>query len=102
MRLFGGENKSKDFEPELEGENAGVVIHITPIAIYLYISKTGTPSSANKSVLSFEDLDGNYIEVRGTYISVGMQSINDLDTTLAKYGIDKINLPIIKIDIRNW
>ncbi|MFY0516316.1 hypothetical protein ACOMCU_00600 [Lysinibacillus sp. UGB7] len=100
MGLLGRES-SGIYEPELEGVNAGVVIQITSIAVYLYISKTGTPSSTNNSALSFEDLDSNYIEVSGTYISVGMKSIHDLDATLTKFGIDNINLPIIKIEIRN-
>lgn len=89
------ENKIEEDEDK---EKPVLLIHITRIAVYLYTFKQGIPFINDSSTVRFDDLDGNAVEINGTYIHTEMKSINDLDDTIAKFGLNNIKLPIIKIE----
>ena len=84
-----------------EGQDFGLVIHFTPVAIYLYVSAEGVISQDLESTgLDMEDLNGNYIGIDGSYITLELQSTNAIEKAIKQYGLDSFEIPIIKIPVR--
>lgn len=102
MSFFRKKEKSVKEETSVEKKRIGLVIHLTPIAIYLYISENGTVSSyLNGSRLHMEDLEGNYIGINGSYITLALSNESEIENTILKFGLKNANLPIIKTKVRD-
>ncbi|MEH6941311.1 hypothetical protein [Bacillus sp. JJ722] len=92
--MFGFRKLEEQTEYE---ETIGVVIHITPAVIYLFISEDGElPSNVNSSSISMRDMEGRYMEIGGSYITLQLDSLNDIDKMIKDYGLDTTNLPVIR------
>lgn len=92
--------KEKEIPTSEEVEEIGMIIHFTPSATCIYISKEGVISSdIDSSSISMKDMEGRYIEINGTYIVLEVYSISEIQTQIEKYRLETLGLPIIQIEV---
>lgn len=92
--------KEKEITTSEELETIGIIIHFTPSATCIYISKEGVISSnMASSSISMVDMEGNYIEINGTYIVLEIDGISEIQKQIEKYRLESLGLPIIQIEV---
>ena len=99
MSFFKKEKNETKVEEQVKEKKIGLVIQITEIAVYVYISrKTYISTYGSEALLNMEDMDGNYIGVNGNYITLEVNE-SQIEQTLEKFGVKNISLPVIKIEV---
>jgi len=97
MALF---RKKEEVEAKEEKE-LGLVIQFTPVAVYVYVSMDGYIASyGDGSTLDMEDLEGNYIGINGTYITLCLSEESQIEEYIKKFGLTKADMPVIRINVR--
>ncbi|MFS8352718.1 hypothetical protein ABHN12_16355 [Bacillus nitratireducens] len=86
--VFKNDDKSQD-------DTLGVIIHFTPIAIYLYTCDEYIETF--DGALTFENENGNQVEIGGTFISLEVDANFRMDDLIFDYKLNESNLPIIEL-----
>ena len=80
---------------QTDNDTLGVIIHFTPIAIYLYICDEYIATF--DSALTFETENGNQVEIGGTFISLEVDANFRMDDIIFDYKLKESNLPIVEL-----
>ncbi|MDW3036042.1 hypothetical protein WN777_16635 [Bacillus pacificus] len=78
-----------------QGDTLGVIIHFTPVAIYLYTCDEYIETF--EGALTFENENGNQVEIGGTFISLEVDANFRMDDLIFDYKLKKSNLPIVEL-----
>lgn len=84
-----------DWQDEMIEEEIGILIHYTSVAVYMYICSEGRIE--NEDVLL--DSAGRETIVQGNTILIVVESITELDEIIELYGLNKMALPLITIEV---
>jgi hypothetical protein len=76
-------------------DTLGVIIHFTPIAIYLYTCDEYIETF--DGTLTFETENGNQVEIGGTFISLEVDANFRMDDIIFGYKLKESNLPIVEL-----
>ena len=99
--IFPRKKKKEEELLEEEEQECGLVIQFTPVAIYLYVSEDGFISGDfGGAGLDMEDLEGNYIGIDGTYITLELYGVEAVEQAIKQYSLDSFDLPVIRIPVR--
>lgn len=91
---------SSDEEDEWEEEeDMGVLIHFTPVAIFVYRSKEEIITSDSSGVYRLIDAEGKERELSGNVLSFEVNSQQELDAKLQAYHITDSLLPVIHMEV---
>lgn len=85
---FNNDDKSQD-------DTLGVIIHFTPIAIYVYTCDEYIETF--DGALTFENENGNQVEIGGTFISIEVDATFRMDDLIFDYKLKESNLPIVEL-----
>lgn len=78
-----------------DDDTLGVIIHFTPIAIYLYTCDEYIETF--DGALTFETENGNQVEIGGTFISLEVDANFRMDDIIFDYKLKESNLPIVEL-----
>lgn len=92
--------KKKDVEVVKDEpiQKIGVIIQFTQSVIYVYISRKSI-IKGNTASISMKDMEGNYMEISGTFINLELNSVNEIDKNLDKFDIYVLGLPVVVIEV---
>ncbi|GLV61381.1 hypothetical protein Bmyc01_00510 [Bacillus mycoides] len=76
-------------------DTLGVIIHFTPIAIYLYTCDEYI--AIFDGALTFETENGKQVEIGGTLISLEVDVNFRMDDIIFNYKLKESNLPIVEL-----
>ncbi|MGD6890867.1 hypothetical protein [Bacillus mobilis] len=76
-------------------DTLGVIMHFTPIAIYVYTCDEYIETF--DGALTFENEHGNQVEIGGTFISLEVDANFRMDDLIFDYKLKESNLPIIEL-----
>ncbi|NWK69114.1 hypothetical protein HWX41_08430 [Bacillus paramycoides] len=78
-----------------QDDTLGVIIHFTPIAIYLYTCDEYIETF--EGALTFENENGKQVEIGGTFISLEVDANFRMDDLIFDYKLKESNLPIVEL-----
>ena len=95
---------SKNVEDKVveEEDTIGVVLHFLPHLICIYVCKDDSIDFFDGAYIEMMDLQGNYIGVSGTIISLEIKSMDEFNTIQEQYGIKESGLPVKVIEVQEY
>ncbi|MED2737257.1 hypothetical protein [Bacillus toyonensis] len=93
-------NKNKEETMENEKSKAGVIIHFTPAAIFVYTCDEYLEGF--EGTITFKNSLGNRSEIGGTFISIEVEDEYPTSKIIKEYKLDTMNLPIIEMNAYNY
>lgn len=101
--MFGRRQRHSTNEVNTNDPEVGLVIQITPAIVYLYVSYEGViENEFEQNGISMMDLKGNDISIDGSYINLSLQSRNDVQLAKERFGLNRLNVPIIEIEVEPY
>ena len=79
----------------IEEQGLGILIHYTSAAVYMYICQEGRIE--NDDVLV--DVAGRETIVQGNTISIVLDKPTEIAEIIELYGLNKMNLPLMTLDV---
>ena len=101
FNLFKNENakdtnlNERDFINEEDGLGVGILIHYTPIAVYMYLSTDILIENGD----TLYDSKHREIIVQGNSVSITLNDKSEIPEIIDLYGLNNNNLPLITIDV---
>lgn len=95
--------KEKDEQEENEviltpAKKIGVLVHFTPVAIYVYFSNKSFSTTMHSSSIHMTNENEDYFMISGTFVTFEVKE-SEVDLYLSdKYKLDEFNVPLIKVD----
>lgn len=89
-----GDNNEMDLLHEDEG-GIGVLIHYTPVAVYMYLSTDILIENGD----TLYDSKKREILVQGNSVSITLNNKSEIPEIIELYGLNNMNLPLITIEV---
>lgn len=91
--MFSNRTKEEPVESKLERR---AIVHITPIAIFIYECEGRPHFNRLRPSIDLEDKDGNFVGLSGTLMSFVIPEKKSVDEVLREYSLLDLNLPIVR------
>ncbi|WP_088363020.1 hypothetical protein [Bacillus cereus] len=89
-------SKKKEETSSSEKITAGVLIHFTPVAIFVYTCDEYLEGF--EGTVTFKNDLGNRTEIGGAFISIEVEDDYPTLKIIEEYKLDTMNLPIIELN----
>lgn len=91
----GYDNEMDMLHEDEEELGIGVLIHYTPVAVYMYLSTDILIENGD----TLYDSKLREIIVQGNSVSISLNNKREIPEIIELYGLNKMNLPLITIEV---
>lgn len=91
--MFSNRKKEEPVEKKIERR---AIVHITPVAIFIYECEGRPHFNRLRSSIDLEDKEGNYVGLSGTLMSFVIPEEKSVDEVLREYNVLNLDLPITR------